>query len=110
MKRYDPGMTARSAVSTSPDRPSVSILHDDDEGRLVVFRLAPGQRVAEHTNASSVFLTVVSGTGYVSGAEGEQPVCPGDIVALEPREPHAMRADQDELVLAALITSRHASR
>lgn len=110
MKLYDPGMAARSAVSTSSDRPAVSILHDNDEGRLVVFRLAPGQRVAEHTNASSVFLTVVSGTGYVSGAEGEQPVGPGDIVALEPREPHAMRADQHELVLAALITPRHGTR
>lgn len=109
MKLYDPGRTARAAVSTSSDRPAVSILHDD-EGRLVVFRLAPGQRVAEHTSTSSVFLTVVSGTGYVSGAEGEQPVCPGDIVAFEPREPHAMRADQHELVLAALITPRPGSR
>lgn len=110
MRLYDPGMTARSAVSASSDRPAVSILHDNDEGRLVVFRLAPGQRVAEHTSASSVFLTVVSGSGYVSGADGEQPVCPGDIVAFEAREPHAMRADQDELVLAALITPRPGNR
>jgi quercetin dioxygenase-like cupin family protein len=110
VNHYAPVTAARSAVSAAPDRPAVSVLHDNAEGRLVVFRLAPGQRVAEHTSTSSVFLTVVSGTGYVSGAEGEQPVCPGDIVAFESREPHGMRADQHELVLAALIIQRPGSR
>ena len=110
MKRYDPGEAARSAVSAAPDRPAVSILHDEEEGRLVVFRLAPGQKVAQHTSASNVFLTVVSGTGFVTGAEGERPVSAGAIVALAPREPHAMRADDRELVLAAFITPRPGSR
>lgn len=110
MKRYELGTAARSAVSASPDRPAVSILHDADEGRLVVFRLAPGQRVADHMSPSNVFLTVVSGTGFVHGAEGEQPVRQGDMIAFGPREPHGMRADQDELVLAAILTPRPGSR
>lgn len=110
MNRYDPGAAARAAVSAAPDRPAVSILHDSEEARLVVFRLAPGQRVAEHTSTSSVFLTVVSGTGYVSGSGGEQPVGPGEIVAFESKEPHGMRADREELVLAAFITPRPGSR
>lgn len=110
MKRYDPAESARSAVSAAPDRPAVSVLHDEDEGRLVVFRIAPGQKVARHTSTSNVFLTVVSGTGYVTGVEGERAVGAGEIIAIAPREPHAMRADREELVLAAFITPRPGSR
>lgn len=110
MKRYDPAESARSAVSAAPDRPAVSMLHDEDEGRLVVFRIAPGQKVAEHTSASNVFLSVVSGAGYVTGAEGERAVDAGEIIAIKPREPHGMRAGGEQLVIAAFITPRPGSR
>ena len=110
MKRYDPAESARSAVSAAPDRPAVSMLHDEDEGRLVVFRIAPGQKVAEHTSASNVFLSVVSGAGYVTGAEGERAVDAGEIIAIAPREPHGMRAGGEQLVIAAFITPRPGSR
>jgi quercetin dioxygenase-like cupin family protein len=110
MKRYDPAGAARSAVPAAPDRPAVAVLHDEDEGRLIVFRIAPGQKVAQHSSASNLFLTVISGTGYVSGGEGERRVGPGEILAIAPREPHAMRADEEELVLAAFITPRPGSR
>ncbi|HEX7023961.1 MAG TPA: cupin domain-containing protein [Gemmatimonadales bacterium] len=106
MKRYDPAAAARSAVSAAPGRPAVAVLHDEEGGRLVVFRIEPGQRIAEHTSTSNVFLSVISGTGYVTGADGERKVAPGEIVAFAPREPHGMRAAQDELVLAALIAPR----
>ena len=104
MNRYDATGAARSAIGAAPNRPAVSILHDRDEGRLVVFRIAPGQHVARHSSPSAVFLTVVSGAGFVSGADGETPVSPGDIIAFSPRELHGMRADRQELVVAALIT------
>lgn len=110
MKRYYPAEAARSAVSATPDRPALSVLHDTDEGRLVVFRLSPGQKVAEHTSASNVFLSVVSGTGYVTGAEGERAVDAGEIIALAPREPHGMRAGGEQLVIAAFITPRPGTR
>ena len=110
MKRYDPVDAARSSVSVAPDRPAVSVLHDADEGRLVVFRIAPGQRVAQHTSTSHVFLSIVSGAGYVTGAEGERPVGAGEIVAIAPREPHGMRAGTEQLVIAAFITPRPGSR
>lgn len=110
MKRYDPAEAARAAVSAAPDRPAVSMLHDEAEGRLVVFRIAPGQRVAEHTSTSHVFLSVVSGAGFVTGGEGERPVDAGEILALAPREPHGMRAGGEELVIAAFITPRPGNR
>ena len=67
-------------------------------------------KVAEHTSASNVFLSVVSGAGYVTGAEGERAVDAGEIIAIAPREPHGMRAGGEQLVIAAFITPRPGSR
>ena len=76
----------------------------------MIFRLAPGQQVATHTSASSVFMTVVSGSGFVTGGDGERAVTSGDLLAIAPREPHGMRAGDHELVIAALITPRPGDR
>ncbi len=110
MNAYDPRAIAAAAVSAGHDRPAVALAHDTDDGRLVVFRIAPGQRVPPHTSTSSVFMTVVSGTGFVLGGDGERAVRAGDLLALAPREQHGMRAADDELVIAALITPRPGSR
>ena len=110
MKSYDPAALAAAAVSAGPDRPAVAMAHDHGDARLVIFRIAPGQRVPPHTSVSSVFMTVVSGSGFVSGGEGERAVAPGEVLAIEPREPHGMRAEQDELVIAALIAPRPGGR
>ncbi|HEU4697809.1 MAG TPA: cupin domain-containing protein [Gemmatimonadales bacterium] len=110
MNLYDPAGVAQGAVSAAADRPAVALVHDHDDARVVVFRLGPGQQVATHTSTSSVFLSVVSGTGYVTGGEGERAVVPGDLVAFAPREPHGMRADRDEFVLTAVITPRPGAR
>ena len=60
--------------------------------------------------ASSVFLTVVEGAGYVSDGVVEHPVSRGTILAIAPAEPHGMRAEAERLVIAALITPRPGSR
>lgn len=106
MKAYDPRMIAAAAVSAAADRPAVAMVHDHADARLVVFRIAPGQQVAPHVSSSSVFMTIVSGSGFVSGGEGERAVRTGEVVAIAPREPHGMRAEAEELVIAALIAPR----
>lgn len=106
MKAYDPRTIAAAAVSAGHDRPAVAMAHDHADARLVVFRIAPGQQVASHVSSSSVFLTIVSGTGFVSGGEGERPVRAGELLAIAPRELHGMRAEGEELVVAALIAPR----
>lgn len=110
MKVHDTGAAAAAAVSNTPDRPAAALLHDHDDGRLLVFRIEPGQQVPVHTSVSSVFLTVMSGSGYVSGADGERAVVPGNVIAYAPNEPHGMRAVTERLVLTALITPRPAAR
>jgi quercetin dioxygenase-like cupin family protein len=110
MIRYDPRELARTAVAAHPARPAMTLALDTADARLIVFRIAPGQAVPPHASSSTVILTVVSGTGTVSGAEGDLEVAEGDVVAFGPREPHGMRATTTELVLLATIAPRPGER
>jgi len=104
-----PELAARAAVA-SASRPATMVAHDSADARVVLFRIEPGQAVAVHTNPSTVLLSVVSGSGFVSGAEGEQPVSAGDLVTYAPSEPHGMRAASIRLVIAAVIAPRPGER
>ena len=110
MKVIDVRRAARDAVAANPTRPATAIAHDSADARLIVFRLSPGQSVAPHRNASTVTLTVISGSGLTSGADEEQKVATGDVVTYEPDEMHGMRAVDEELVLLATITPRPGTR
>lgn len=106
MKTYDPRREAAEAVSATRDRPAVAILHDAPGARIVVFRIEPGQQVAPHSSPSTVVLSVASGSGFVSGSDGERAVREGDIVAYEPAEEHGMRAEDEPFVIVAVIAPR----
>jgi quercetin dioxygenase-like cupin family protein len=106
MKIHDARALAASAVAARADRPATSLIHDSADARVVLFRIEPGQVVAVHTNPSTVLLTVVEGSGIVTGGDGERAVKAGDIVAYDPREPHGMRATSERLVIAAIIAPR----
>jgi quercetin dioxygenase-like cupin family protein len=110
MKVLDVRRAAREAVAANPTRPATAVMHDSADARLIVFRLSPGQSVAPHRNASSVTLTVISGSGLTSGADEERPVVAGDVVTYDPNELHGMRAVDEELVLLATFTPRPGSR
>lgn len=114
MKVLAPIDAARSAVAPNSSRPATAVLMDTADTRLVVFRIAPGQSVPSHKNASTVLLTVLSGSGFVTGEKNGQPderECKaGDVIAYEPNESHAMRADESELLLLATITPRPGER
>ena len=110
MNVYDPATIAAAAVSAGRDRPAIAVAHDHDDGRLVIFRIEPGQAVAAHASESSVFMIVVSGSGFVTGGDGERAVVAGQVLAIAPHEQHGMRAATEELVIGALITPRPGSR
>lgn len=110
MKVLNAPDAAREAVAAHPARPATALLHDHEDVRLVLFRIAPGQAVAPHTSPSSVVLHVVSGSGLVSGDGDERPVAPGDLVAYAPQELHGMRALAEELVIVAAIAPRPGGR
>ena len=106
MKVHDASAIAASATSANPTRPATALVHDSPDARVVLFRIEPGQEVAVHTSTSTVLLTIVSGSGSVSGADGERAVKAGDIVAYDAQEPHGMRAGAERLVIAAVIAPR----
>lgn len=106
MNIYEPVRMPELGGNSQANRPAVLVAENRPEARLIFFRIAPGQAVATHTNASSVFISVVSGEGFVTGAEGERPVSAGMVVTMASREPHGMRAGEMELVLAALVAPR----
>ena len=112
MKSLNPGAAARAAVAASSTLPATAILHDSPDVRLVVFRLAPGQKVSPHRSTSSVMLSVIEGSGVISGEPfpAEAACAAGDVFAFEPGELHGMRADTEELLLLATITPRPGSR
>lgn len=106
MKAYDLLAEAARAVSARADRPATAVVHDSADARLVIFRIEPGQTVAPHTNPSTVMLSVIAGSGNVSGAEGERSVRAGQIVTYDPGELHGMRAGDEQLVILATIAPR----
>jgi len=110
MRGLDPRAAAREAVAASSARPATAILLDTPDVRLVVFRIAPGQAVAPHRNASTVMLTVLEGAGILSGGDAERQCRAGDVVVYEPSEMHGMRATDTELLLLAIITPRPGER
>lgn len=114
MKSLDPVSAARAAVSATRERPATAVIHDSEDLRLVVFRIAPGQAVAPHRSTSSVMLTVLEGSGSLAGEAGgqleERDFNEGDVVTYEPNEMHGMRARDTELLLLATITPRPGGR
>jgi quercetin dioxygenase-like cupin family protein len=106
MNVYHTHDLAAAAVAANPSRPATALVHDATDARVVLFRLEPGQEVPVHTSTSTVLLTVLSGTGTVVGANGEQTARAGDMVAYETEEPHGMRAHAEQFVIAAVIAPR----
>ena len=106
MKVLDPRRAAAEAVARHPERPATSILLDTADARIIVFRIEPGQQVAPHTSTSSVILTVVEGTGIISGPEGDERCASGSVVAYAPEELHGMRALEERFIVMAVIAPR----
>ena len=114
MNALSPREAARSAVVAHPGRPATSVVIDTPDVRAIVFRLAPGQVVPPHRNASTVLLTVLEGEGILSGEDDgvavDRACTAGDMIVYAPNELHAMRAETVELLLLATITPRPGER
>jgi quercetin dioxygenase-like cupin family protein len=102
---HTPGLAA-AAVTGNAARPATALIHDSADARVVLFRIEPGQQVPVHTSVSTVLLIVISGAGVVAGATGDRDVRTGDIIAYDIDEPHGMRANEEALVIAAVIAPR----
>lgn len=66
----------------------------------MVFAFHPGQEVGAHTSPSRVFLYCARGKGAFLKGESWHRVEEGDFLAFDPGEVHAMRAEEEMVVLA----------
>jgi quercetin dioxygenase-like cupin family protein len=102
---HEPRRAAGVAVGARPDRPATAVLHDSDDARLVVFRIAPGQAVPPHRSPSTVLLQVVDGAGMFTGEGGDLPVGTGDVVVYAPHALHGMHAAAEARTMFVVLAT-----
>jgi quercetin dioxygenase-like cupin family protein len=114
MQLHDVFTIADNAVSGNSDRAATAIVHDSPDARFVVFRIDAGQTVPLHSSTSSVTLSVIRGSGIISGpVDGvvkEHAVHTGNVATYEPGELHGMHADAGTFVVLATIAPRPGTR
>jgi quercetin dioxygenase-like cupin family protein len=77
-------------------------LSDADGVELVLFALAAGERLAEHTAARPAIVHVLSGEGELTVAGHEHAIAAGSWMRMATRTPHALVARTD-LVFALYL-------
>jgi quercetin dioxygenase-like cupin family protein len=74
---------------TAPGSTNARVRRLAAQGHVVVIEVGPGGVVAKHPAASTQLFVVVSGDGWVSGAEGErEEIVAGQAVLWDPGEEH----------------------
>jgi quercetin dioxygenase-like cupin family protein len=70
------------------------------DAHVVVIEVGPGGVVGRHPAGMAQLFTVVSGSGWVSGADGErEPIRAGEAVLWQPGEEHESGSDEGMTVL-----------
>ena len=77
-------------------------LSDADGVELVLFALAAGERLSEHTAARPAIVHVLSGDGQVTVSGDDHPLVAGSWLRMAVRVPHAIVAKTD-LVFALYL-------
>jgi quercetin dioxygenase-like cupin family protein len=86
-------VTASGSVSARVRRLAV-------DAHVVVIEVGPGGVVGRHPAGMAQLFTVVSGSGWVSGADGErEPIRAGEAVLWQPGEEHESGSDEGMTVL-----------
>lgn len=114
MQLHDVLTIADNAISGNRDKPATAIVHDSADARVIVFRIDPGQAVALHKSTSTVMLSVLRGSGIISGpvagAVADHEAQVGTVVVYEPGELHGMHSDTATFIVMATITPRPGAR
>ena len=77
-------------------------LSDHDGVELVLFALAAGERLSEHTAARPAIVQVLAGSGSLTVAGDDHALVPGSWLRMATRTPHALVATTD-LVFALYL-------
>jgi quercetin dioxygenase-like cupin family protein len=85
---------------TAPGSVSARVRRLADDAHIVVIEVGPGGVVARHPAGMAQLFSVVQGSGWVSGADGQRSsVAAGESVLWEPGEEHESGSDEGMTVL-----------
>ena len=94
---------------TAPGSISARVRRLAAEAHAVVIEIAPGGVVARHPAVVSQLFVVVSGSGWVSGADGErEAIRAGEAVLWDPGEEHESGSEEGMTVLVVEAESLYA--
>lgn len=83
------------AEATVPKRGIHSQTLSDEGGvELVLFAMAAGERLSEHTSARPAIVHVLTGSGDLVVDGDAHPLAPGSWMRMRARTPHAITADE----------------
>ena len=92
----DPARTFYADLAAEAVPPTRGIhsqtLSDADGVELVLFAMAAGERLSEHTSARPAIIHVLSGTGDLAVAGETHEARPGAWLRMAARTPHALNA------------------
>jgi quercetin dioxygenase-like cupin family protein len=92
-----------AAEADVPKRGIHSQTVSDEAGvELVLFAMAPGERLAEHTSARPAIVHVLAGAGELVVSGDTHPLAPGAWMRMRARTPHAITSG-DGLVFALYL-------
>jgi quercetin dioxygenase-like cupin family protein len=89
-------------IETPDGSRSPVVLHSDEEGRVVLIGLKPGQALGEHQVKEHAFLVVVDGACRVEAGTESVDAGTGTLVAFEPDERHSVSSDTGAKLLLIL--------
>jgi quercetin dioxygenase-like cupin family protein len=79
-----------AAVETQGGSRSPVVLHSDNEARVVLIALEPGQELGDHEVKENAFLIVVDGVAEVAAGGETVQAGAGTLVRFDPEERHAV--------------------
>lgn len=90
-----------------PDIPPDSIvsrtLYHDEQIKVVLFGLAAGQELSEHTASQAALLSFVHGEAELTLGSDPRPASPGTLVRMPPHLPHSVKAKTKLIMLLILL-------
>jgi quercetin dioxygenase-like cupin family protein len=89
-------------IETPDGSRSPVVLHSDEEARVVLIGLQPGQKLGDHQVKENALLVVVDGGARVEAGGEAVDAETGTLVAFEPDERHSISSDNGAKLLLIL--------
>lgn len=91
-----------TAIETPGGSRSPVVLHSDDEARLVLIGLHPGQELGDHGVKENAYVSVVEGTVEINTGDEVTQAGAGTLFAFRPDERRAISSERGARILMLL--------